>query len=421
MKDLNFEKIETVNSVPLYVMHLPHANTVAAGVLVKAGTREENWPTEAGLAHALEHMLLQGTKRFPTSKDVHEYIEEIGGDQNAWTSHEGTFFHARVPAEHKIRAYEFISEVVLNPLLPEAKIRTEMQNIVEEIRMHNDNPVSFLVEQVGKPFLYGEHPAARNITGSEKSVSSFQREQFVNFRKKFYHSGNYVFVAVGQITVSEAQGLFEQYFPEKAEPQAGRQAIKLVDSGKRRIVFKKELKQVNLMLMAPVDLSDKKTERALSLFATMIGGGASCPLFQEVRDKRGLCYSIQVFLEELSDIGFFGVYIGTDPQRYQEAIDVTRDILAKYKTDTALLEKAKNMRLGSLDLAFEHTGGILGMAASDILEQGKPKGYKELKEEIMDIQIKDVISAVDAFLKPADIREALLVPQEPGYKAKLIN
>lgn len=417
MQNLNFEKLTTKTGVPLYVMSLPHVNTVAAGVLVKAGTRDEQWPKEAGLAHALEHIVFHGTKNFATSKEVSAYIEEIGGILNAWTWSENTFFWNQVPEKYKERSVSICSELVNNPKIPTEKIPTEMSNIVEEIRRANDDPAQFTA-MLSQKFLYGEHPLGKNTLGTEKSVKSFTRDHFLAFRKRLYDPVNYTFIIAGAITSEEALLLFEKNFPQNATLKENiRSLVEINDSGERKFIYKKQLEQVHVSLSAPMGKSSEKSSRALDLFTTMLDGGMSFPLFQEVRDKKGLCYEINASVVKFSDVGTFDITIGTDPFRFQEAINTTLEVIDKSKGDAFLLQKAKDVELGRLALRYENTGSIINAAAMQIFQDGKPYGYKELAEEIEKINIEDVTQAVDRYLSPEQIRQVLLAPESLTMKA----
>ena len=419
MQNLNFEKLVTKTGVPLYVMSLPYASTVAAGVLVKAGTRDEQWPQEAGLAHALEHMIyIGGTKHFPTGKELTGYIEEVGGYSNAWTTKEATFFYAQVPVQYKERAVHIIGETITNSIFPAEKISTEMKNIVEEIRRSNDD-ADHLLYDLAMSFLYNDHPLGRKTLGTIESVSSFGKLDFERFRNKYYCSENYAFVCAGNIEPDEALGWFEQYFPniqtESHIPNV-RSSNPLRDSGERLHIRKKQLDQVHLVLTVPIGKREDTSSEALEIYRSMIDGGASFPLFQEVRDKRGLCYEIGAEVDKNSDIGNFSIGIGTDPTRYQEAIDRSLAVIQENKTDATLLRRAQELILGRLALRYENTGNIINIAASDILDNDKPFGYEQLKERIESISIADVTNAVDTYLRPEQFRCVLLVPESLNIK-----
>ena len=415
MQNLNFEKLVTKTGVPLYVMHLPYANTVAAGVFVKAGSRDEILPHEAGLAHALEHMHFQGTEKFPTSKDVHGYLEEIGGYINAWTSMEGTFYHGQVPAHEHTRLFLLLSEILNKSLFPEQKISIEMKNIVEEIKMNNDNPQSFLFHS-GLSFLYKNHPLGKLPLGTESSVVLFKRDDFLRFKETYYDPANYTFVVTGNISSAQALSLFEQYFPNTIAKKRNERLKENISQKETIFIHKRDIQQVNVLLLSALKDANDPSTNAIKMFTTMISGGGSFPLFQEVRDKRGLCYDIQADTDKYSDVSNFSIYIGTDAKRYKEAIDTSIAIVQNNRANTELLEKAKNLRKGRLSLRFENPGGILESAANDLLTQENPRGYDEVLEEIQSITIDDVTRAVSTYLSPEQFRHILLVPESLDIK-----
>lgn len=407
---LNFSQTIIKSGAPLWTLTLPHANSVAAGALVFAGTRDENWPQEAGIAHALEHMHFQGTENFPTSKDVSAYIEEIGGRINAWTSKEMTFYHARVPASHSRRAIHIISEQLNKSLFPEEKIKTEMKNIIQEIKRRNDD-LPRLASVISYQSLYKDHPLSKDGLGLENSVSSFKKEDFLNFKNRYYNSGNYIFIVVGKITQNEALAIFNDYFPEEKNIKRNvRQAQKLtINVGERKII-NKDIEQLHIVLSAAFGNAKDKESLYLDFFRDMISGGMSFPLFQEVRDKRGLCYAIWANLRKWSDIGKFDIYIGTDPKRYKEAIDAVLEVIEKYKLDAELLDKVKNLKIGQLDLLYENTSDIINTAAYDIAFIGEPRDYEKIVKEIKEVNIDDIEKAVNKYLKPELIFTTMLAP-----------
>ncbi len=412
MKGFNYEKLTTSSGIPLYVMHLPYANTVAAGVLVKAGTRDEIWPEEAGLAHALEHMVFQGTKMFGNSQELSAYLDEIGGYHNAFTTKEGTFYYCRVPHEYKEKTAVFLNEILNNSAFPQDKIKIEMQNIAEEIKMWADDPGRFLQTSTFK-FLYKNHPLSRSGLGTEEAVLSFKKNNLEKFTDDFYNNQNYTIIVAGRIDAKEALTLFNNRFSNSRQGQKIKRKIIPLENYPERIHFEKkaDIQQIQLMLAAPTAPAASKDSLALELFASMIDGGPSFPLFQELRDKRGLCYHTGVMTSRYTEAGFWGIYIGTDPKRYQEAIKVALEVIENNKNSELLREKAKDLILGGLSLSFENPGKIIESAVGDILCNEEPRGYDKIKEGIESISVQDVEKAVGAYLKPEDIRQVLLAPK----------
>lgn len=408
----NFSKTITKSGASLWTLSSPNYNSVSIGVLVKCGTRDEIIPKEAGIAHALEHMHFQGTENFPNSLKISEYIEEVGGEINAWTHDEKTFYFARAPAEYAERAVQIVSEQVEKSIFPEEKIPIEMKNVIQEINRRNDNPQSYLWKIVSE-FIYKDHPLSKDTLGSKESVLAFKRNDFINFKQRYYNPANYTFIAVGNILEAEALGLFDKYFIEQpnSRPNIRKKEILSVQTVKQ-FIERRELDQLHVGLDALIGSGNDTSSLYLEFFSKMISGGMSFPLFQEVRDKRGLCYSIHSSISKESDFGSFDIHIGTDPKRYREAIDAALEVIDKSKTNGELLNKVKKLSIGHLLLAYEHTGDIIMKAERDITYLGHPRGFEETKKEIEEVSIDNIKQAVDQYLKPEQILTVLLAPKD---------
>ena len=408
--DLNFHKLETKSKSPLWIFPQPSANSVAFGVLIFAGTRDENWPKEAGIAHALEHMHFQGTKKFPSSAKLSGYIEEVGGRLNAWTWKEMTFYHVYLPAEYARRGVEILSQQIKASIFPEVKIGIEMKNIIQELRRRNDNPSSYIY-RVSNELMYGDHPLGKDTLGTEESVSAFKRDDFFNFKNRYYNSNNMVFVAAGNIDDKNVTELFNEYFEFVPGEKNIRKSDELPPNSSKLKIEKKDIEQVHLILSSTAGAAISQDASNLELFGYMLSGGMSFPLFQEVRDKRGLCYEIHGGLNKWSDVSNFNIYIGTDPKRYKEAVDATLEVIQESRSDKVLLERAKALRIGRLALNFENMSNVIGTAASDITFLGAPRGYKQIKSEIEKVTIGDIKKSVDRYLSKDEMFRAMLVPQ----------
>lgn len=408
--ELNFSKIITKSGAPLWTLSLPSSKTIAAGVLINAGAREEIWPKEAGIAHALEHMHLQGTEKFPTQHKFTEYIEETGGMINAWTSKEMTFYYCHLPVDYKERAIHILSEQLNKSLFPEEKIGTEMQNIVQEIRRAYDNHQGY-IGQRSYEFIYKDHPLSKNVLGLEKSVLSFTKNNFISYKKRCYNSANYVFIIAGNIKQKEALDLINKCFQTENKSQiTERKTQKIKSQNNRVLVETRDIKQIHLFLNFLAGRADEKESVHLEIFKDMLRGGMSFPLFQEIRNKRGLCYEIWAQFRKWSDFCLFNIYIGADTKRYEEAINATLDVIEKSKSDESLLVKVKNFKTGRLAINYENANDIINIAARDIAAVGKPKGYEEVIKEIQEIDIKDIKNAVDKYLKPELLYTCMLAP-----------
>jgi len=410
--ELNILETKTKSGVSLWTLSSPNYNSVAVGVIIKCGTRDEIWPKEAGIAHALEHMLFQGTKSFPSNLKLSSFIETIGGGINGRTGSERTLYHARVPVGYAERGVRVLSEQINDSIYPEEKIPVEMKNVIQEIRRVNDDPQGRLYF-LSQRFIYNNHPLSREVHGTEESVSAFTKNDFLKFRERFYNPTNYIFIAVGNITQDEALKLFNKYFSgdHKGKPNT-RKESRIIARHEKQFIERRELDQLHLSLDALVGKGSEKSSLYLELFRDMISNGMSSPLFQEVRDKRGLCYAIYAGLNKCSDIGKFGIRIGTDPEKYKEAISATFEVIEKSKQDKNLLDRAKKRKLGQLMLRYENTLDVFFIATDDILFLGKPRDIIEMQKEIEAVRIEVIKESVDRYLRPEQIFTTMLAPKD---------
>ncbi len=388
----------------------PTANSVAAGVLILAGTRDEHWPKEAGIAQALEHMHFQGTKKFPSSELIDGYIEEVGGRLNAGTSNEMTFYEVYIPAEHIRRGVEILSQQMGAATFPRTKIAVEMKTIIQEIRQRNDSPPE-LIDKIYNELVYGDHPLGKDTLGTEDAVAAFKREDFLTFKDRFYTSKNMVFITAGRIEDEAAVGLFDEFFLPVPGERNTRQPVKLSDSSAKVKIEARDIEQVHLKCGACAGAAASRDSAVLDLFGHMISGGASFPLFQEVRDKRGLCYEINGGLEKGTDVSNFNISMGTSPKQYEEAIDTVLDVIHAAKSDGTLLERAKTSWIGNMTLHFENMLDVITCAAEDITYLGAPRGYEQVRSEIIQVTITEVEKVVDKYLSREKFSRAMLVPQ----------
>jgi len=274
---MELKEIVLDNKISLFYIHILQINTVASGVLVKAGTRHEIWPKEAGIAHALEHMRFQGTQLFPTSRDISALIEDDGGVINAWTSGEGTFFWQKIPATAFAKSPLLLSQQLLHPLIPEKKIATEMQNIVQEIRMVKDDPSHFALREFGH-LIYSGHVLSRDVLGTEESVTSFTRPDFMNFSDRLYFGQRMRFIVVGNVPELDVVRSFNSYFHDvKASDGSLEENTGNLKTEKREVIHKRQIEQVHMVVGYLLGAGDARSVTALSVFANMIGGGMSFP------------------------------------------------------------------------------------------------------------------------------------------------
>ncbi len=394
---MQFEQTTTRHGSKLFVFPMPHVESVAVGVLVFTGTRDEAWPKEAGIAHALEHMVFHGNDRHPDSKSVAAEIEDVGGRLNAWTSKEATFYHRVVPKNAFAIAVNSLASQVRAPLFRNDDIPKEMQNIVQEIKRAYDAPAGQCF-RVFDSMIYGDHALSKETLGTGESVLGFASEDFKAFHERHYHPQNFLFIAVGNTTLSEAELFFDTaaFGTQSWKPGTIRIPEPVTMCGRTKSI-ERDIKQANVCTGTLIGPSTDDT-KALGFFCTMLDGGMSFPMFQEVRDKRGLCYAIDVDLTLRSDHGIFYVYIGTEHSRVEEALACIHDVIIASVGDERLFEKARTNLLGKNAVRFTSPDSVLSQATGDILNFGKPQSPAEIRAEIESYSAQQVFEVVERHL-----------------------
>lgn len=406
---MNFEKLTSESGMPIYYYKMPFIKSVTMGILVKVGTRDEIWPEEAGIAHALEHMVFRGTEDFSTGKELSAYIEDVGGQINAWTDEEMTFFWNKLPFDKLERGIHCLSQMMRKSLFRQGDVQQEMKAVIQETKRANDDPEQYLWIKA-EEIIYNGHPLGRNILGIEESVNSFNSANFIHFVRKFYHPANLRFIIVGNFNIEQVRDLIEKYFPEKAiESSNQRKKIKAKLPKEKLFVETRQIEQCHLMISTSVCKYKSPDIWPLSLFRTMISGGMSSPLFQEVREKRGLAYEVWANCNFKSDIGDFIIYIGTDRKDKDEAIKVALKVMEESKT-VKLLKKAKEMSMGKLALLYENPSSILRAATREIGTADKIISFEEKTQKINEVTIDQIEEVCEKYLLEERLITVMLMP-----------
>ncbi len=416
--EMQFEHTVTNHGMPLYVYTMPSVMCTAVGVLALTGTRDEG-EGESGLAHALEHMMFQGNKDKVNSQEISEDIEVNGGNVNAWTSKEGTFYYRTVPNNAFGTAVQSLASQMRAPLFRETDVESEMKNVLEEIKKTQDNP-AMLCRKNASRLIFGDHPLGKDILGSVESVSSFTRDSFVSWYNRFYYPANYAVVVVGNITLAEALEEINQHSFGKMGGDLNKREFVGYENPSRTVateVVERDIDQAHLCFGFPAGSASIKETHALDMYSDMISGGMSYPLFQELRDKRGLCYSVGAGISLFSDKSMFIFQIGTDVQRIDEAVKCIKDVMWSHRADRGLYEKAQKMIAGQNALRFCHPNVILNHTASEILISGSPKSPEEIVKEVQKIKLSTITETVELYFSSDVLSYSYVVPKGANIKA----
>jgi predicted Zn-dependent peptidase len=386
---------------------MPHLQTASLGVWVGSGSRDEE-PNEHGISHLLEHMAFKGTKR-RTARQIAEEIEAVGGDLNAATSSETTAYFASVLRANMPLALDVLSDILANPTFDAGELKREQNVIVQEIGASEDNPDDLVFDYL-QSTAFPNQPSGRPILGTRETVCAFKEQNLRAYLARNYRAPDMVVAATGAVehgaVVAEAERRFGQFNgPAAPQPQPA-------NFGGGTKLEARDLEQVHIAL-ALEGLAQRHADYfSLQVFTIILGGGMSSRLFQEVREKRGLCYTISAFHAPYQDTGMFGIYAGTDAGDVKELMNVavSETAAAAAGITEAEVNRAKAQIKVSLLMALESSGARARQLASQILTYGRPLPIEELIARIESVTVESTRAAGAALMARARPAIAALGP-----------
>lgn len=387
--------------------NMPHLATVSVGLWIQCGSRHEQ-AHEHGLAHLIEHMAFKGTKT-RSARQIAEEIENVGGDLNAETTAESTAYFARVMGEDLPLALTILSDIVANPLFDATELNREKDVILQEIASYEDNPEE-LVFDLFMQQAFPDHAIGRPILGSPTSLASFTPQHLHAFVARHYTPSQIVVAAAGAVdhdvlVALAAQALAHLPAPVKSSAQQAR-----YQGGDLR--EKRRMEQVHLVMGARGVSFNDPLHEALHVLAQILGGGMSSRLFQELREKRGLCYDVHAFFTPFSDTGIFGVYGGTGAEQLSDFIEVLLQEWTQIEgqLDDAEINRAKAQIKVGLLVSSESPGRRADQIARQMLALDRIPSREELIKRIEAVDRMALIRAVQS-LKQAPPTLVILGPQ----------
>ncbi len=363
------------NGLPLHRVALPGTRAATVLVAFDAGARSER-AEENGMAHFLEHLVFKGGEKYDDYRKVNETAERMGGSLNAYTSHDLVAFHITVRAEAVVEATDLLTDFVGRPKIDAEELERERGVVIQEIQRYKDQP-SMVAEDLIDRAAFGDHPLGRKVLGPEEHISSFSREAIVAFRSRRWSGERGGAFVVGNLDHLPANGavseLFERFptlpAPEPFEPAPD----ELRDDV---LVEERDTNQSHLrMLYRPgVDVRVPKQRAALTIYATLLGGSMGSRLFDEIREQRGLCYSVWAHDHAFADLPVLSLGAGLDSTKCVEAYTRMREIVAELRDEGPTAEEVERARAyaaGRRVLAFENTNAVARYAANQAIVFGE--------------------------------------------------
>jgi predicted Zn-dependent peptidase len=394
---------------------MPTVRSVTVGIWVGVGSRDEA-PSLAGASHYLEHLLFKGTKR-RDAMTISSAVDAVGGEMNAFTSKEYTCFYARVLDSDLPLAVDMVCDLVTSSVIKAADVESERGVILEEIAMHEDDPTDMVHDQFAQ-VLFGAGPLGRPVLGSVESIETIGRGAIAGYYRRRYRPQDMVVAVAGNIDHASVVRLVKAAFvtagladgdATPAGPRLGAQRAAGV--GGVRVVHR-TTEQANVVLGTP-GMSRRDDRRfALGVLNAALGGGMSSRLFQEVREKRGLAYSVYSYHAQYADTGLFGIYAGCVPRKVDDVLAICREEVEKvinYGITAEELERGKGQLRGSLVLGLEDTGSRMSRIGKAELVHGELLSVDNIIERINKVSL-DEVSAVAAEVLAAKPTLAVVGP-----------
>jgi predicted Zn-dependent peptidase len=399
-------RTELPNGMRILTEAIPAMRSVSVGIWVGVGSRDES-PGQSGCSHFLEHLLFKGTGK-RSALDISAAIEAVGGETNAFTTKEYTCYYARVLDADLPLAIDVMCDLVASSELSEADVETERGVILEEIAMRDDEPADEVHDRLSA-VLYGSHPLGRLISGTVDTITPMSRQKILSFYRKRYIPPAIVISVAGNLDHTKVVKLIREALAgtplggaEVATPLAHRPPRSAVPAARPRVTVQvKDTEQAHIALGTLGLSRDDPRRFAMGVLNSALGGGMSSRLFQEIRERRGLAYSVYSYTSSYADTGLFAVYAGCAPGKVDEVLDLARHELAMVAAEgltEAEVARGKGMLKGSLVLGLEDTGSRMTRLGKGELLHDELLSVDELLTAVDAVTIDDVRSIAGEIL-----------------------
>lgn len=384
-----YKKTVLPNGVRIITEEIDYVRSVSVGLWVGAGSRDEREGYE-GISHFIEHMLFKGTKN-RTARELAESLESVGGQLNAFTTKEYTCFYAKVLDEDMDLANDVLSDMFFNSLYDEKEIEKEKKVVIEEIKMYEDSPDE-LIHDLFSEYVWNDHPLGKPILGTEESIRGLSREKIIDYLGHHYAPENLVIAVAGKI---DHDDIINKLAPIYGEfKRGGIRVLEGIPMGKTIQRYNiKDTEQMHLVMGVPGLGQDDEDIYPMHIINNVLGGGLSSRLFQEVREQRGLAYSVYSYHSTYVDSGMFAIYAGTTPNNTQEVVECILAELQKMKTQGITadeLAKTVAQVKGSLYLGLESVSNRMSRLGKTELSYNRVISPEEMVEKLEEVTLEDV-------------------------------
>lgn len=412
---MKYTKYLLENGTRVVIAPMQSVQTVSVQVLVEAGSKYET-KANNGISHFLEHMMFKGTKKRPTTKEITEEMDSVGGEYNAFTGKEQTGYWVKVPVQHFEKALDVVSDLYLNSKLEQEEIEKERGVILQEAAMYRDTPMRHIWD-VFESLLYGDQPAGWDIIGTEENIKTLKREVFVDYIQKMYLPKSTVISIAGNIEEEKALELVKSYFKTENSNKKKEEKRSVTENqqGPELRLHYKETDQSHLIigLRGPDMFSEKRF--AAAVLGIILGGGMSSRAFLNIREKHGLTYYINASTEMMTDTGYLYMSAGVEHEKLKKAVELSLVELRKIRDEEVSekeLTKAKEYFKGKTVMALESTNAVASFFGEQELFRGKLESPKHLLGKIDAVTAKEVQEIAREIIKNQNLNLAVVGPHK---------
>ena len=412
-KEIDFVERTTLdNGLTIVTEKVESVKSVSVGIWAKTGSRNET-DEQAGVTHFLEHMLFKGTEN-RSSYDIALSMESVGGYLNAFTSSEYTCYYSRCLNTQLEQALDVLSDMVLYPSFPEEEIEKEKNVVIEEMKMYRDSPADYLFENFSSQVFDG-HPLGRPVIGFEDTVSGFERQDLYDYMADRYQPDNLLISVAGNMDHKDVVRLVKKFFADVEAKEGDDHDPKLTDYKTEQQTLQKAIEQTHLVVGKRGLNYDHPDKYKFLLTNTILGGGMSSRLHQNVREQYGYCYTISSFNQSYKDTGLYGVYVGTDKDYVDHVEELIFKELYRLRDEPVPqkeLDEAKAQLKGKLLLSLESMSNRMRRLAKSQIYFDRFITLDELISNIDAVQADEIQEFSAGFFEKSQYSKAILLPEE---------
>jgi len=413
-----YQKTVLANGVRVITEEIEHVRSISLGLWVGAGSRDEGEGYE-GISHFIEHMFFKGTAK-RTARQLAESLEAVGGQLNAFTTKEYTCYYVKVLDEDLDLAIDVLSDMFFSSLFDEKEIEKEKKVVIEEIKMYEDSPDE-LIHDLFSEYVWNDHPLGRPILGTVDSIRSLSREKILDYLEHHYAPDNFVIAVAGKINNGEIlhkiSPLFEDF------KRGGRRVLEGTPMGHTIERFiTKETEQMHLVIGVPGLGQNDEDIYPMHIINNVLGGGLSSRLFQEIREQRGLAYSVYSYHSTYVDTGLFAIYAGTSPSNTKEVVECILAEIGKVKVagiTAQELERTKAQIKGSLYLGLESVSSRMSRLGKTELTYDRVLTPEDVVQKLDKVTLEDVKRVINRLWQRDKISLTMMGPV--GHEVKMAD